>query len=96
MPAPRRHPQSLSGPDDRATNRHTGRVIPADSLPADRLQEIVAAELAARRAEVVAVDPRLADAVDLLVEFVSAGGKRLRPDPEGRWTLPVYPVYGLR
>lgn len=55
-------------------------MIPADSLPADRLQEIVAAELAARRAEVVAVDPRLADAVDLLVEFVSAGGKRLRPE----------------
>jgi len=54
---------------------HTGRVIDAV-----RLHEMIAAELARRRAEVVAIDPRLSDPVDLLVQFVSDGGKRLRPE----------------
>ncbi len=43
------------------------------------LHEVITAELAGRRAEVVAIDARLADDVDLLIEFVSDGGKRLRP-----------------
>lgn len=40
----------------------------------------LAAELAARRAEVASVDRRLTSVVDRLVEFASQGGKRLRPE----------------
>jgi geranylgeranyl diphosphate synthase type I len=46
----------------------------------DRLQVVIADELGRRRADVVAVDPRLATLADLLVNFVAAGGKRLRPE----------------
>ena len=46
----------------------------------DRLQAVITAELAQRRSEVVAIDPRLAASVDLLIEFVADGGKRLRPE----------------
>lgn len=46
----------------------------------DRLQDLLSAELARRRAEVVAVDGRLAPSVDLLTRFVMRGGKRLRPE----------------
>ncbi|ACV79531.1 Polyprenyl synthetase [Nakamurella multipartita DSM 44233] len=53
---------------------HTGRVIDAD-----RLHAVITAELARRRADVAAVDPRLVADVELLVEFVTDGGKRLRP-----------------
>jgi geranylgeranyl diphosphate synthase type I len=60
--------------------RHTGRVIPADRSRADRLHEVIVDELGRRRADVLAVDERLAGSVDLLVEFVSDGGKRLRPE----------------
>ena len=49
-------------------------------MDVDRLQTVVAAELARRRAEVCGVDPRLAGLVDLLVGFVTDGGKRLRPE----------------
>ena len=46
----------------------------------DRLQVVIADELGRRRAEVVAIDPRLATLADLLVDFVAGGGKRLRPE----------------
>ncbi|MGS0687256.1 polyprenyl synthetase family protein [Nakamurella sp. GG22] len=46
----------------------------------DRLQEVLATELAVRRAELLAIDPRLADSVDLLIAFVTDGGKRIRPE----------------
>jgi geranylgeranyl diphosphate synthase type I len=46
----------------------------------DRLQLVITGELARRRADVMAIDPRLAGMVDLLIGFVSAGGKRLRPE----------------
>jgi geranylgeranyl diphosphate synthase type I len=45
----------------------------------DRLQAVIAGELGQRRAEVIAVDPRLTGFVNLLVDFVAGGGKRLRP-----------------
>jgi len=54
---------------------HTGLVIDAD-----RLDTVISAELARRRSEVVAVESGLAVEVDLLVGFVSDGGKRLRPE----------------
>ncbi len=46
----------------------------------DRLQEVLATELAVRRAELLSIDPRLADSVDLLIAFVTEGGKRIRPE----------------
>ena len=46
----------------------------------NRLQEVLSAELARRRDEVVAVDARLAPSVDRLTGFVMQGGKRLRPE----------------
>ncbi len=46
----------------------------------DAVDAALAAELAVRRADVAAVDPRLAAVVDRLVEFASQGGKRLRPE----------------
>lgn len=46
----------------------------------DRLQAVISAELAQRRAEVVAIDGRLAPLADLLIGFVADGGKRLRPE----------------
>lgn len=46
----------------------------------DRLQATISAELAQRRAEVVQIDPRLAQLADLLIGFVTDGGKRLRPE----------------
>ncbi|HEY5879047.1 MAG TPA: polyprenyl synthetase family protein, partial [Nakamurella sp.] len=49
-------------------------------IDADRLDTVISAELARRRSDVMAVDPRLAADVDLLIEFVSDGGKRLRPE----------------
>jgi geranylgeranyl diphosphate synthase type I len=54
---------------------HTGRVIDAD-----RLHTVITTELVRRRSDVMAVDSRLAADVDLLIEFVSDGGKRLRPE----------------
>lgn len=66
-------------PSEGSTLPHTGRVIDA-VLDQRALHEVISDELAGRRAEVVAVDPRLADEVDLLVGFVSDGGKRLRPE----------------
>ncbi|MFN8199199.1 MAG: hypothetical protein U0R72_12835 [Nakamurella multipartita] len=42
------------------------------------LHAVITAELA-RRADVAAVDPRLTTDVDVLVEFIADGGKRLRP-----------------
>lgn len=65
--------------------RHTGRVIPADRSRAerswaDRLHQVITDELDRCRADVLAVDGRLAGSVDLLVEFVADGGKRLRPE----------------
>ena len=46
----------------------------------ERLQDVLAAELAGRRREAVAVDARLGPLVDHLVRFVLDGGKRLRPE----------------
>ncbi len=45
-----------------------------------RLHRALAAELAGRRREVIAVDPRLGELVDHLVRFVLDGGKRIRPE----------------
>ena len=50
------------------------------ALHHQRLQAVISDELDRRRADVVAIDPRLAGMVDLLVGFVSDGGKRLRPE----------------
>ena len=50
------------------------------ALHHQRLQAVISDELDRRRADVVAIDPRLAGMVDLLVGFVSEGGKRLRPE----------------
>ncbi|WP_420120408.1 polyprenyl synthetase family protein [Nakamurella sp.] len=62
-------------------NRHTGRVTPAaDRSRADRLHEVIAGELDRRRADVLSIDGRLAGSLDLLVDFVSDGGKRIRPE----------------
>ncbi len=62
-------------------NRHTGRVTTAADRPrADRLHEVITGELARRRADVLAVDGRLAGSLDLLIDFVADGGKRLRPE----------------
>ena len=47
--------------------------------PAAAAESILTQELAARRAEVAAIDSRLTDDVDRLVGYISAGGKRLRP-----------------
>ncbi len=52
-------------------------VQPADLLAA--VESVLAADLEARRAEVLAIDARLADDVDRLVGYISSGGKRLRP-----------------
>jgi geranylgeranyl diphosphate synthase type I len=54
----------------------------AQTSPVDpkRLQAVITTELATRRAELVAIDGRLAPLADLLDEFVTAGGKRLRPE----------------
>ncbi len=56
---------------------HTDSVQPADLVTA--IESVLAAELEARSAEVVAIDARLADDVDRLISYVSSGGKRLRP-----------------
>ena len=62
-------------------NRHTGRVTAAaDRSRADRLHEVIAGELDRRRADVLSIDGRLAGSLDLLVDFVSDGGKRMRPE----------------
>ena len=47
--------------------------------PAAAVEAVLTAELALRRAEVVAIDERLAGDVDRLIGYISAGGKRLRP-----------------
>jgi geranylgeranyl diphosphate synthase type I len=52
---------------------------PPDGALRVAVEAALAAELTARRAELLAVDPRLAAAADLLVDFV-ADGKRLRPE----------------
>lgn len=52
----------------------------ADRPPADRLHEVITGQLDRRRADVLAVDGRLAGSLDLLVDFVSDGGKRMRPE----------------
>jgi geranylgeranyl diphosphate synthase, type I len=49
-------------------------------MDAARLQSVISAELGARRADVIGIDARLTGLVDLLVDFVAAGGKRLRPE----------------
>ncbi len=49
-------------------------------IDADRLHHVITGELDRRRAQLVAVDSRLADVADLLVRFVADGGKRLRPE----------------
>jgi geranylgeranyl diphosphate synthase type I len=46
----------------------------------DRLHAVIRAELALRRTELMDVDPSLAELADLLIGFVSDGGKRLRPE----------------
>jgi geranylgeranyl diphosphate synthase type I len=46
----------------------------------DRLHDVIRSELALRRAELTAVDPTLAELADLLIGFISEGGKRLRPE----------------
>lgn len=43
------------------------------------VESVLTAELAVRRAEVAAIDPRLTDDVDRLIRYLFAGGKRLRP-----------------
>ena len=50
------------------------------SLHTSPLNMVIVEEMAARRTEVLAVDPRLAGLLDRLVEFVLDGGKRLRPE----------------
>ncbi len=49
-------------------------------MDAARLQSVISAELDARRTDVIEIDDRLSPLVDLLVDFVAAGGKRLRPE----------------
>ncbi len=46
----------------------------------DRLHAVIVDEMARRRAEVVAIDDRLAGLVDRVIGFVSDGGKRIRPE----------------
>lgn len=46
----------------------------------ERLQAVIGAELALRRADVIEIDARLAGLVDLLIGFVTDGGKRIRPE----------------
>jgi geranylgeranyl diphosphate synthase type I len=43
------------------------------------VESVLTVELAVRRAEVAAIDPRLTDDVDRLVHHLFGGGKRLRP-----------------
>ena len=49
-------------------------------MDAARLQAVISAELAAAAPRSSTIDARLAGLVDLLVDFVTAGGKRLRPE----------------
>jgi len=46
----------------------------------DRLHAVIIEEIANRRAEVVAIDDRLAGLTDRVIDFVSNGGKRIRPE----------------
>lgn len=46
----------------------------------DRLHAVIIEEMAVRRAEVVAIDDRLAALADRVIDFVSNGGKRIRPE----------------
>ena len=46
----------------------------------DRLHAVIVQEMARRRAEVVAIDDRLAPLTDRVIDFVSNGGKRIRPE----------------
>ncbi|TKV60482.1 polyprenyl synthetase family protein [Nakamurella flava] len=48
-------------------------------LDTTALQDVLVRELAARRQELVAIDPRLGAPADRLVAFVLDGGKRIRP-----------------
>lgn len=47
--------------------------------PAAAVETVLATELAERLHEVQGIDPRLTDDVNRLIGFISAGGKRLRP-----------------
>lgn len=47
--------------------------------PTAAVEAVLTGELAQLRAEVVTIDPRLADDVDRLIGYICAGGKRLRP-----------------
>jgi len=46
----------------------------------DRLHAVIVEEMARRRAEVIAIDVRLATLADRVIDFVSDGGKRIRPE----------------
>ena len=52
----------------------------AGAIDQTLLRAVISGELARRRDEVVDIDPRLAGIVDLLVGFITGGGKRLRPE----------------
>ena len=65
----------------RVNSEHAdGSIVDRPRLDQPKLQTVIMAELARRRSEVLEIDPRLADTVDLLVDFVASGGKRLRPE----------------
>lgn len=51
----------------------------ATGLDTGALQDVLVRELGDRRAELVAIDPRLGPPADRLVAFVLDGGKRIRP-----------------
>ncbi len=46
----------------------------------DRLHAVIVEEMARRRADMVAIDVRLAPLADRVIDFVSSGGKRIRPE----------------
>ena len=62
------------------SERTRGSTVDKPRLDQRKLQNVIMAELARRRSAVLDIDPRLADMTDLLVDFVAAGGKRLRPE----------------
>jgi geranylgeranyl diphosphate synthase type I len=47
--------------------------------PTAAVETVLSAELATRRTEMEAIDPRLVQDVDRLIGYIGAGGKRLRP-----------------
>ncbi|SDP24014.1 geranylgeranyl diphosphate synthase, type I [Nakamurella panacisegetis] len=58
---------------------HPSASSPPHTDPTAAVESVLTAELARRRAEVVAIDHRLDGDVDRLIGYISAGGKRLRP-----------------